>query len=575
MFAFLHYENIRFEFLEKAVKNGAVQSRQQAEDRRRADEMKAVSKQQTWSMWSSDLLFTVLTYLYRNRGLPALPDVLRTGRRECHFDKFRVRAAMRQLTQCSLVIYNHEKDSYSMHPLVHKWAREAPEMTFGEQSIWAEAAGVLLSCCILLPPLGTSTKDEELRKDLLPHVDHVRDSQAQIEQSIRDKRMARMKPWPIFETGFNRERALVYAKFSVVYAQNGRWEDAKRLQLAVKEFTMKVLGLRHLTTRRIHLALAGTLLYLGESNEAALLQERVVAACEEFLGPDHRETLVAKESLGESRWLQGRLSDAKKLQEEAVAGLQKQHGLDDEDTLNAIDYLGRTVSKFYRDEDIQRARDLHQTAIDGMRRVHGSDRLRTLIACENLCCVAVLAGQTDQLLEAHEMMNSVLNIRKTKLGKEHGYTLHAMVNLALVKKGLGDLSGAEELILTGLPIAERNLGANHIAYLWGRHNLGLVWIQQERWDEAESLFFDVTERQKVLLQGRGRYHPDRVIGLVQLAAVYNALGKHKQRDAAAEEAMRMMDVICTEEHRVAKKLKADMEMWKRQRMTTSSDPAAT
>ena len=99
---------------------------------------------------------------------------------------------------------------------------------------------MILSHCILLPPLGSTIEDEELRKDLLPHIDHVQDCQRSIEQRMRDIRMARMKPWPIFERGFDRDKAVMYAKYSTVYMQNGRWEEAKRLQLAVRNFTMKV-----------------------------------------------------------------------------------------------------------------------------------------------------------------------------------------------------------------------------------------------------------------------------------------------------------------------------------------------
>ena len=76
-------------------------------------------------------------------------------------------------------------DSYSIHPLVHKWARERPDISIAEQGIWSEAAAVLLSHCILIPPLGNTREDEDIRKHLLPHVDHVRECQASIEQRMR------------------------------------------------------------------------------------------------------------------------------------------------------------------------------------------------------------------------------------------------------------------------------------------------------------------------------------------------------------------------------------------------------
>lgn len=595
-FGFLHSEDIRFCFLEKAVTNAAVEAEQQAKDNGKEDAVQAQRGPQAWSTWSNDLLFTVLERFSRNRGPPVLPEVLRSGesaddattlkrllywwrywlgreRKAISFDKIRVRAAMRQLTQYSLVVHNKERDSWSMHPLVHKWARETPDMTEGEQGVWSEAAALLLSSCILLPPLGTSIEDEEMRKDLLPHIDHVRHLRKSIEERIKDKRMGRMMPLPVFESGFNRERALMLGKFSIVYSQNGRWKDARRLQEPVRDFTMKVRGLRHSITRRITLALADTLQQLSQNDDAAALHEQVHNACMKFFGPEDHDTLCAKQSLGESRFAQGRFSDARKLLEEAMTGLQKLHGVDHEDTLNAMDHLGQTTALFYKEEDCRRARKLHQTAIDGMCRVHGADHLRTLIAKENLSRTASISGRHDDLVEAHKTMTEVLETRKTKLGKEHGYTLLAMANLATIKRDLRDSTGAEQLMLAALPIAERNVGVDHSAYLWGRIRLGSIWVQQQRWEEAESLLVDVTERQKYILQGRGEYHPDRVEGLIELANVHNALGKHDDCERVADEALDIMKKISKTEHPFATKLKADREVWRtnREASTTSAE----
>ena len=158
-------------------------------------------------------------------------------------------------------------------------------------------------------------------------------------------------------------------------------------------------------------------------------------------------------------------------------------------------------------------------------------------------------------------MIEVLETRKKKLGREHQYTLLAMANLARVKCELGNLKEAEELILLGLPVAERNLGTGHIAYLWARYHLGKIWVRQKRWEEAERHLVDVTERQRSLLQGRGQYHPDRLGGLVELAAVYHALGRFQECNRTVDEALAGLEKISTSEHPVAKKLKEDRKIW--------------
>ena len=62
-------------------------------------------------------------------------------------------------------------------------------------------------------------------------------------------------------------------------------------------------------------------------------------------------------------------------------------------------------------------------------------------------------------------------------------------------------------------------------------------MRQKRWEEAERHLVDVTERQRNLLQGRGRYHPDRLGGLVELAAAYHALGRIKECNRVVDEAL--------------------------------------
>ncbi|KAG9194307.1 hypothetical protein G6011_04342 [Alternaria panax] len=564
-FAFLHNQDIRFDLLKRATENAQVEHLKDVEDRIRESESKDVKPIRGWSEWCKENAFLVLAYLYKNRSPFVLPGVIRDGRKARAIDKDRLRKALRYLTQSSLLIEGQKADSYSMHPLVHKWARERPGMSNAAQAVWSEAAATLLSHCILIPPLGNTETEEDVRKYILPHVEHVRQCQQSIEKRIRYKRIARMRPWPVFDGGFDRGKAIMYAKFSLVYMQDAQWEEAKELQTAVKDFTMQVLGLKHAVTRRVTLLLAKTLFNLGQSEDSAKIEKEALDACAQFLGVDHHETLVAKFTLGKSYFLQGKFSQAKNLQEEAVEGLIRLLGINHEDTLDAIDWLGQSLLMFFTTEHVNRARHLFITASEGMEKLHGDGHTRTLEAREHLCISAVRTGNKHHLAEAHAMMIDILDIRKRKLGKEHAYTLLAMVNLALVKCEMGMTMEAEALIQHGLPIAARNLGSGHIAYLWGRYHLGRIWVIQERWAEAETHLLDVTERQRYTLQGRGEFHPDRVGGLIELATAYNALGKFEECERVVEEALVALAKITTTEHPTAKKLKEDRDIWRQRR----------
>ena len=129
-----------------------------------------------------------------------------------------------------------------MHPLVHKWAREMSDSNAGEQYIWCEAAASLISFSVKF-----EQNDEEFMRHLLPHVDEVRKEQQRLEQHIMNSRKARvlrpwLPPWPVFNSSRDPKRVEMSAKFSIVYAHNGRWEDAEVLQRYVHDFTVRVLG---------------------------------------------------------------------------------------------------------------------------------------------------------------------------------------------------------------------------------------------------------------------------------------------------------------------------------------------
>ena len=105
------------------------------------------------------------------------------------------------------------------------------------------------------------------------------------------------------------------------------------------------------------------------------------------------------------------------------------------------------------------------------------------------------------------MIDGILEIRMAKLSRKHGYASIAMLHLVLVKASMGELTDAEDLIFKALPIAKRNLGSDHMGFFWGQYHLGAIWVKQRRWDGAERLFVEVTEKQKNNLQGRGRCYP--------------------------------------------------------------------
>jgi tetratricopeptide (TPR) repeat protein len=576
-FAYFHCEDIRFAFVKLAITNAANDSNQQAPP--------------TWSDVFSPDISKLYTYLHKRWSRPILPDVFSEPGLVDLPDLNRIREALELLQNVSLISWNKPSDTYTMHLLVHAWARKVSGIGLAEQAAWAECAATLLANCISLPPsdsgknsAGQTAEEEtkkqeelkgieELRRQLLPHVDHVRERQSKIRVLMSQnrescKRPALLRPWQDLNGVISRDRALMFAKFSILYLEHGRFSEAELLQEAVMKYTTQYLGPQHETTRRITLLLADTCVHMSNPARAEELQTIVINAC-----TSRHDKLVAQQKLAESRRLQGHLSDARRILREVVAGLTADLGELHEDTLDAIDALGRALIGFYDNKLYLEARELHRKAYNGIRRIHGDDAIRTLLFCENLCITAVSTLEPAHLIEALGMMEHVLQTRKEKLGPEHAYTLLAMVNLARVQSGMGNPEAAEEHIRHGLPIAKRTLGKTHIAYLWGRYELAKVMIQQSRWQDAEEMLKKNIQRQKKIFEKRGGHHPDVIGGLIALATALNALGKHIECERVVEEALHSLTQISNadEDHPLATKLKTSRDQWRRTRDDASVD----
>jgi tetratricopeptide (TPR) repeat protein len=535
IFAFLHYENIRVQFFIEAVNNPKLE--RVKERMKTGQEIKIASRPKPWTLRLKELGLGLLEPIVRDRSRPVLPELLRSLEALTSFDDLRFLRALKELSQMSLITRHETSKSYSMHPLVHTWVRERPGMSTGEQAVWCEATITVLAQCILLPPLGSTAEDEALRRDLLPHINHVRNCQEEIRGSIAERQGKRNRPWPVLTPMFDRREALVLAKFSLVYAQCGHWREAEQLLLRVKNFIVPLLGLEHPRSIAVVLALSGTIWEQTRYNEAADLQAQLLQACLHSLGPNHPNTLRVKDTLGMSRCHQGRFWEAEELHKQAIAGMEKILGAEHEDTLVAQDRLGKVMFHLFRYGE---ARELHRKACAGLEKALGPNHLKTLNTKENLALAYL--ELSEELPKAHEMLEEVVAQRTKTLGKEQAWTLAARLGLAKVKTALGQVAEVEEMLLEGIPIARTNLGENHFGTLAGYHFYGQFLIRQQRYDEAEKILINVVERQNYAHGAqKDSDHANRLIAMYHLVGCYQLHGKIKEAIRDCDEILRILE----------------------------------
>ncbi|KAL8993142.1 MAG: hypothetical protein Q9169_006574 [Polycauliona sp. 2 TL-2023] len=548
LLALLHHEDISFEILVKAAQNPPTA---EAHSRKKLDEEQhnrlvgreknSATRNKTWRRMIQDGIIQAVTWYEGKVLLPILPVVLRNN--DTHpFSVHRLRAALARLTQKSLVSTRRKGDTdiYSMHPLIHRWVRERPQMSLAERGLWCQTAITMLNQCIPLPPLGGEESDVAFRRQLLPHVDAVRKSQREIQLGLAENLKIRTlsSVFLLRQRNMDRAKAQQYARFSRLYFECGRFQDAADLQEQVKEFAVNMLGLDDERTTLILLALSGTYVLLTRVNDAISLQKQALKTCEHALGAEHPRTLKVMDMLGKCECLRGRFKEALKLHEDALAGMQKVLPANHQDIFLAMDNLGVVWHRYFQ---YGKAERLHTQAVLGLTKALGKDHPDTLFAKENLAMTCLemtldfgqeidhegaLEKGAESLQKAYALELEVFETRRRNMGKENNWTLWAISNLARIKSSLGYLDEAEADMRAALEIGIRNLGETHFGILFGKTHLGRVLASQGRYQDAEEIFQDVIVKGSYDKGSRAEGEtPDQLLAVWYYAGCCQSSGK--------------------------------------------------
>ena len=554
VFSYLHFQNIRLDFLLSAAINPfkeADQTEKEAIEEASIQERLLKPNSKSWSIRLRELAFFLKGYLDTPPPLPATLKNPENLPQSVFEDEVHVRLseALAVLIKRSLVMRQDRiENRYSMHPLVHQWLRERPETAISHQSLWCQVAMTTLAKSILRPPLGDTDNERNMRRELLPHIIHVRECQVVIKRRLEENRTLVKPFWPAPNDKFGRLQADESARFSRVYSEFGLFNEALQLQYKTLTFLTQTLGENHPFTIRLTLFVSGTLCELTRVAEATQLQRRALQVCVESLGEEHPLTLEVAELLGSALALKGRWAEALAIHKDNVRKMRRLYGGDHEKTLKSI----RNVARLhYRYMEYDKATELHQVAWEGMKRRLTETHLETLTSLEDLAMSYLRhypepADQVseEQLFESHERIKFVFEQRKKILGKEQPYTLLASLYLAQLKSALGQHREAERMIREGLPIAERNLGAEHTAVLASKASCARIFIQIGRCEEAEEILRTLIRKPNYReMSDEDGDHPDRIAALWFLTECLEKQGKLQEALVTAEEVVGAMQNI--------------------------------
>ncbi|KAJ5583501.1 hypothetical protein N7535_002121 [Penicillium sp. DV-2018c] len=468
-----------------------------------------------------------------------LPRILRQSGDSMH--PLCVREALRELYASSLITYGKDEQSFSLHPLVHAWAKD--RIPTKERSLWAVISFHTLMASIELFPKDAGGADSNFRRTLIPHLNSSLEA-CPIEfrefHSLKVGKYQRfmlvLQPTLVFNL---REMIQDAAKCGALYAQTGDFaRSAYHLSLA-KDALVMLVGLDNPRTMAAMLGLASVLWGLGRLREAIVLQEQVVKSRLKVLGPNHRETLQAMDSLGQSFWLNGQYCEAIQLQQQTAETMRMFLGEEDDDTLKALDHLGVTLGSWHR---FAESRDIHQNVLTIRLRTLNQSDLRVLETKSNL---AMALLDLKELRVAKDLMEDVYNRRKAQMGKEHPYTLWALCYLSKIYIEEGELQMAEETLVEGIAAGKRSLGEHHLGVLVGCGELARAYARQGRLDEAEALTLGTVSKVKL---SRGEEHPDYATGMWKLGQLWEMKEEQLKAISAYRTALAATEMRLTAKH---------------------------
>ncbi|RFU28121.1 hypothetical protein B7463_g8230, partial [Scytalidium lignicola] len=524
---FYHFEHIRVDIFTRAVEN----------------RFKAVSNSSK-KPYSSRLADAVVKRL---EPPSLLPNFLRQKPEMLH--PYHVRRALHELHSLSLINYDRKDASFSLHPLVHAWARD--RLDPGEKVLWAQIALNTLTQSILLPPDDIGEVHGEFRKDLLPHLDTCLEA-SPIKIKDYGGRWGRLKlsSAKVFRQTLLfiiRDQAVNAGKCGYVYAERGRFIKAAKYLSMVKDALIQTSGYENEKTMTVMLGLAGTYWGLGRLEEAIALQERVIEARSKVFSPDHRETLMAMDHLGKSYWLHGQYHEALELQQHTTDRMKVTLGPNHKDTLAALDNLGVTLGSWHR---FQESAQIHRRVLRYREKNLGATNLDTLTTMNNLAMALLDLNRLD---ESKGLMLKVYEERKLKLGKEHPWTLWALCNLAKININMGLLKEAESMLIGGIAAGKRSLGDDHLGVLMGCGMLSITYARQGRLKEAETLTLDTVHGFEI---SRGPEHPDSVYAMFKLAQLYELHGNLEKATQTCEVALERSLARLKKEHPFYEKIES-------------------
>ncbi|KAH7146805.1 hypothetical protein B0J13DRAFT_621750 [Dactylonectria estremocensis] len=401
--------------------------------------------------------------------------------------------------------------SYSMHPVVHRWA----SFLDGNQQKH-ELARLALVVVGSSVPTHESKEYWVFQRKLLPHAERCAEW---IRGALSDAGV-----WYIGD-----EPVMVSLRMlGILYSDQGKFKEAEEMYGRALESYEKALGPHHTSTLATVNNLGNLYSDQGKFKEAEEMYERALEGYEKALGPNHTSTLMMVNNLGNLYSGQGKSKEAEGMYKRALEGREKALGSRHTSTLDSVHCLGN----LYKDQcKFKEAEEMYERALEGREKALGPNHTSTLMTVNNL---GNLYSDQGKFKEAEAMYERALEGYEKALGPNHTSTLVMVNNLGILYSDQGKSKEAEAMYERALEGREKALGPNHTSTLMTLNNLGLLYKDQGRSKEAEAMYDRALEGYEKAL---GHNHTLTLMTINNLGILYSDQGKSKEAEAMYERAL--------------------------------------
>ncbi|KAH6985405.1 hypothetical protein EDB80DRAFT_224855 [Ilyonectria destructans] len=394
--------------------------------------------------------------------------------------------------------------SYSMHPVVHRWA----SFLDGEQQKH-ESARLALVVVGSLVPTRESREYWVFQQKLLPHAERCAEW---MREALSDAGV-----WYIGD-----ELVMVALhRLGNLYSDQGKFKEAEEMYERALQGKEKALGPHHTSTLRTVNNLGNLYLGQGRFKEAEEMYKRALDGKEKALGPYHTLTLDTVNNLGILYLGQGRFKEAEEMYKRALEGNEKALGPHHTSTLRTVNNLGLLYSgqgKF------KGAEEMYKRALEGREKALGPHHISTLRTVNNL---GNLYRDQGRFKKAEEMYERALEGYEKALRPHHTSTFNTVNNLGILYSGQCKFKEAEEMYKRALEGREKALGPGHTSTLDTVYNLGILYSGQGKFKEAEEMYKRALEgREKALGPG----HTSTLDTVNNLGVLYSGHSKFKEAE---------------------------------------------